>query len=273
MPKLQILDGERAGKVFDLQGDSQTIGRSSDCDVCLSDASISRHHAVIESADTGRRIRDLGSRNKLYCGGEKVEEAELKGRTELKVGTIRVLFTEDQSVDTSDVSQTKPETSTLEPEAATTAAGYSGAVADTGTGREPPLVMSDTEDPEKLLEDIGKMSRIYPQMEQEFSRVIIGQRQVLEELLVAIAAGGHCLMIGLPGLAKTLMVRTLADIMELDFQRIQFTPDLMPSDIIGTDVLEVDENTGKKSFRFVKGPVFTCCNCNRPSGNCRSVIM
>jgi len=76
-------------------------------------------------------------------------------------------------------------------------------------------------------------------------------------LLIAIAAGGHCLMIGLPGLAKTLMISTLARVMELSFKRVQFTPDLMPSDIIGSDVLEVDADTGRKSFRFIKGPVFT----------------
>ena len=90
----------------------------------------------------------------------------------------------------------------------------------------------------------------------EFGKVIIGQKEVAEQLLIALAAGGHCLMIGLPGLAKTLMVSTLAKILQLDFRRVQFTPDLMPSDIIGTDILDVEDN-GKKSFRFVKGPVFT----------------
>ena len=86
--------------------------------------------------------------------------------------------------------------------------------------------------------------------------MIVGQKQVLEELLVALAAGGHCLMIGLPGLGKTLMVNTLAKILRLQFKRIQFTPDLMPSDIIGTDVLEINEDTGQKTFRFIKGPIF-----------------
>ncbi|MFA6930549.1 MAG: MoxR family ATPase [Lentisphaeria bacterium] len=92
---------------------------------------------------------------------------------------------------------------------------------------------------------------------REFSKVIVGQKQVAEELLIAIAAGGHCLMIGLPGLAKTLMVSTLARVLNLHFKRVQFTPDLMPSDIIGTEVLDIDNETGRKSFRFIKGPVFT----------------
>ena len=100
-------------------------------------------------------------------------------------------------------------------------------------------------------------SATYYKIIADYGRVIIGQKQVAEELLIAIAAGGHCLMIGLPGLAKTLMVSTLAQILQLQFKRVQFTPDLMPSDIIGTDVLDIDEQTGRKSFRFIKGPIFT----------------
>ncbi|MFW5803360.1 MAG: AAA family ATPase [Verrucomicrobiota bacterium] len=100
------------------------------------------------------------------------------------------------------------------------------------------------------------MRELFPRVEEEFGHAIIGQRKVLEQLLTALAANGHCLMVGLPGLAKTLMVRTLADILQLHFRRIQFTPDLMPSDILGTDVLETDETTGNRSFRFMPGPIF-----------------
>ncbi|OGV63177.1 MAG: AAA family ATPase [Lentisphaerae bacterium RIFOXYB12_FULL_65_16] len=110
---------------------------------------------------------------------------------------------------------------------------------------------------EALIQDIREMAKVYPAIEGEFGRVIIGQRAVLEQLLIAIGAGGHCLMVGLPGLAKTLMVSTLANVLRLKFKRIQFTPDLMPSDIIGTDVLEINEATGQKFFRFIKGPIFT----------------
>src|SRR5437870_10982783 len=93
-------------------------------------------------------------------------------------------------------------------------------------------------------------------MRQELAKVIIGQELVIEQLLAAIFTRGHCLLEGVPGLAKTLMVSTLARILDVSFKRIQFTPDLMPSDITGTNVLEEDE-TGKRSFRFVEGPVFT----------------
>jgi MoxR-like ATPase len=93
-------------------------------------------------------------------------------------------------------------------------------------------------------------------MQRELQKVIIGQDAVIEQIFAAIFTRGHCLLVGVPGLAKTLIVSTLAQILDLEFKRIQFTPDLMPSDITGTNVLEEDEN-GRRSFRFVEGPIFT----------------
>ncbi|MCC6494019.1 MAG: MoxR family ATPase [Pirellulales bacterium] len=93
-------------------------------------------------------------------------------------------------------------------------------------------------------------------MQQELQKIIVGQDDVIEQLFAAIFTRGHCLLEGVPGLAKTLMVSTLARILDLGFKRIQFTPDLMPSDITGTNVLDEDEH-GRRSFRFVEGPVFT----------------
>ncbi|WP_220100716.1 AAA family ATPase [Chitinophaga oryzae] len=95
-----------------------------------------------------------------------------------------------------------------------------------------------------------------PLLKQEIRKVIVGQEAVLDEVLVAMLAGGHCLLEGVPGLAKTLMVRTLSQALHLSFRRIQFTPDLMPTDIIGTEVLEEDHATGKRFFKFNKGPLF-----------------
>jgi len=92
---------------------------------------------------------------------------------------------------------------------------------------------------------------------KELRKVIIGQDAVLEQLLQAMLSRGHCLLVGVPGLAKTLMISTLAAVMKLNFTRIQFTPDLMPSDITGTDIIEEDLTTGRRAFRFVKGPVFS----------------
>ncbi|HEX6435609.1 MAG TPA: MoxR family ATPase [Candidatus Binatia bacterium] len=91
----------------------------------------------------------------------------------------------------------------------------------------------------------------------EIRKVIIGQDRVIEEVLIALFARGHCLLVGVPGLAKTLLISTLAEILDLDFNRIQFTPDLMPSDITGTDILQEDPSTGRRQFQFLKGPIFT----------------
>ena len=90
----------------------------------------------------------------------------------------------------------------------------------------------------------------------EIGKAVFGQRETVDHLLVALLAGGHCLLEGVPGLGKTLMVRTLARALDLSFKRIQFTPDLMPSDIVGTEVLEEDVGTGRRVFRFNRGPVF-----------------
>lgn len=95
-----------------------------------------------------------------------------------------------------------------------------------------------------------------PQLRDEIGKVIIGQQDVISEVLIALLAGGHCLLEGVPGLAKTLMVKTMADALAMRFKRIQFTPDLMPGDIVGTEILEEDHETGKKFFQFNKGPLF-----------------
>jgi len=94
-------------------------------------------------------------------------------------------------------------------------------------------------------------------LRSEVAKRIVGQGEVLDEILMAMVAGGHALLVGVPGLAKTLMIRSVAEAMHLEFRRIQFTPDLVPSDITGTEILEEDTSTGQRTFRFVRGPVFT----------------
>ncbi len=106
------------------------------------------------------------------------------------------------------------------------------------------------------LEDVQKLSGIKRTIDNEISKIIIGQKGVVDELLIALFVGAHALIVGVPGLAKTMLVQTVADIFQLSFKRIQFTPDLMPSDIIGTDVIEEDPETRKRKFIFIKGPVF-----------------
>ncbi|MEM9512973.1 MAG: AAA family ATPase [Cyanobacteria bacterium P01_E01_bin.48] len=117
-----------------------------------------------------------------------------------------------------------------------------------------------TGQPELSSDDVAaleKLSSAYKSVGSELSKIIVGQQDVIEQLMIAIFARGHCLLEGVPGLAKTLMVSTLARTLNLDFARIQFTPDLMPSDIVGTEVIQEDKTTGKREFKFLKGPVFS----------------
>ena len=104
--------------------------------------------------------------------------------------------------------------------------------------------------------DVAALLARLESLRREVARVIVGQERPIEELLVTFLAGGHSLLEGVPGLAKTLMIRTLADAVELSFRRIQFTPDLMPTDIVGTEILEEEHATGRRFFKFVRGPVF-----------------
>jgi MoxR-like ATPase len=118
-----------------------------------------------------------------------------------------------------------------------------------GPAGEPPSVERD-------LEAVREMAEARRVIAGEIGKRIVGQESVIDHLLIALFARGHCLFVGVPGLAKTMLIQTLSDVLALSFGRIQFTPDLMPSDITGTDVLEEDRATGRRVFRFVKGPVF-----------------
>jgi len=109
--------------------------------------------------------------------------------------------------------------------------------------------------PERQL-TIDEAAALGRRLETELGRTIVGQRAVLQEILIAFFAGGHCLLRGVPGLAKTLIIKTLARTVALSFNRIQFTPDLMPSDIVGAEVIEEDRSTGRREVRFMRGPVF-----------------
>ena len=107
------------------------------------------------------------------------------------------------------------------------------------------------------LAKIGNLKKAHDVIVAEIRKAVVGQDRVVKELMIALFAQGHCLLMGVPGLGKTLLVRTIASSLSLNFKRVQFTPDLMPSDITGTEVIEEDKATGAREFRFVKGPIFT----------------
>jgi MoxR-like ATPase len=218
---LTIQDGPEKGRVISLASDRMVLGREEDCDIRINQGSISRHHAVLTRQNNIWSIDDLQSQNGVYVDNQCVSGNQtLFPPCQIRFGAVNTIFT-------------------LE-----------------GAASAPGLAAVDSA-ADFDVERVRAMGDVNSAISDEFSKVIVGQKQVAEELLVAIAAGGHCLMIGLPGLAKTLMVSTLARILDLHFKRVQFTPDLMPSDIVGTEVLDIDIDTGQKSFRFIKGPVFT----------------
>jgi len=109
---------------------------------------------------------------------------------------------------------------------------------------------------DKDVEAIENLPNLFKTIKREIAKTIVGQDEVIDQLLISLFARGHCLLIGVPGLAKTLLVKTLGEIMDLKFSRIQFTPDLMPSDITGTEIIEEDVSSGKKVFKYVRGPIF-----------------
>ena len=106
------------------------------------------------------------------------------------------------------------------------------------------------------VQTVEQLARAYQAITEQLSKYIVGQAEVIEQVLTAMFCQGHVLLVGVPGLAKTMLVKTISDVLQLDFKRVQFTPDLMPSDITGTDVLEEDKATGRRAFRFVRGPIF-----------------
>ena len=282
MPKLLIMNGDQAGKVVPLApGGEATLGRIAECEIVVDNvAGISRRHARFRQDASGAWIvEDLDSQNGVYCNNEKVARHVLKDQDELWFGSAMLKF----AADGAPAPSISPDVPTMITDRATLAANRAAAQSAAGAATAPsqvrvkapgggapasatpaaaaPAIKTPEPLPEGLspahLDRLKEIGAVGKRIETEFGKVIVGQRVVLHQLLIALFSSGHCLMIGLPGLAKTLMVSTLAQILDLKFKRIQFTPDLMPSDIIGSDVLEVDEETGKKSFRFINGPIFT----------------
>jgi len=119
------------------------------------------------------------------------------------------------------------------------------------------LTTSPLTDPDRVKDRIRRFQEVQTAIKREVGKVIVGQNEVIENVLISLFVGGHCLLTGLPGTAKTLLVRTMARTLGLKFNRIQFTPDLMPSDITGTDIIEEDRTTGRRAWTFVPGPIFS----------------
>jgi len=227
MPQIRAKKGFPRGGVFPLGDRELTIGRDPESDIQLElDSPASRHHARVYKALNIWHVKDLGSLNGTELNGARIKDQVLKHGDTITIGEAVFVF-EDS--------------------------GIPGPTPNSPNFRTRPTTPED----EKIRATVREMSVKTERLKAEISKAIIGQKEIVAELLTAIISNGHVLMIGMPGLAKTMMIRTVAEVLDLQFRRIQFTPDLMPSDITGTDILEVDESTGHKEYRFIKGPVFT----------------
>ncbi len=230
MAKLIWVKSEGEFPLADLTGKTvATLGRRDDCDIAIVDAVISGHHARFAKTPGGWEITDLGSSNGTEVDGRTIGTARLAhGSRIIFGGEIDVRFLD---------------------------AGAAPAVSS------PALAVATRPPPGASEEDLALVRAMRDntdRIRREIGKVIVGQQEVVEQVLMVLVAGGHGLLIGMPGMAKTLLVSTIARVLDLSFKRIQFTPDLMPTDITGTEVLESDATTHARRFRFIHGPIF--CN-------------
>tara|TARA_B100000809_G_scaffold227080_1_gene239182 strand:- start:497 stop:1948 length:1452 start_codon:yes stop_codon:yes gene_type:complete len=255
MSSLKILNGPKAGITIELSTDHVVMGRADDCTLIVEDDLTSGHHAEVARRNDGWWLRDLDSANGTLVDGKGIKESILGDGDVFVIGGTEIQFrAEGQS--TAGAAPEKPavdapvENPTVEPPPVNPPAEP----VRVNPAPQPPL-------PEASADDVAlveRMSGITDNIRKEVAKVIIGQRDVIDQVMMCMLAGGHSLLIGLPGLAKTLMISTIARVVDLEFKRIQFTPDLMPSDITGTEILETNRDTNEKEFRFLRGPIF--CN-------------
>jgi len=271
MALLRIKSGWAPGTEFKLKREPMKVGRHRSCQIRIAGDMISRDHAQVDPDGDGWTVSDLGSRNGTFVNGERVEAPQLlEPGDEVRVGSVLFEFIADAAAEEAE-QLPAPQIVEPEPEPEPSAEAPTQRVeatpkraAEPARRREEPAPEEPAreeprEAPAPVVDDdaVERMKVARKAILREVGKIIVGQEEVLYQVLTAMLARGHCLMVGVPGLAKTLTVRTLSRILDLDFKRVQFTPDLMPSDITGTDILEVDETTGAKNFRFIKGPVFT----------------
>ena len=228
MPFIHFKEGPNAGQSHEIPEAGITLGRDYSADVQILDTKVSSSHAMIRFEKGQWWVYDLQSSNGTKLNGAEVEAGRLEENDVITIGASPIGFHFEEG-------DAPAEPTSVE----TVKRG-----AETGAA-EP---ASDAE----LVKELGEA---YGRMRDQLSQVIVGQSDVIEQMLIAIFCRGHALLMGVPGLAKTLLVSTLSHVLDLQFKRVQFTPDLMPADITGTEILEED-SSGKRAFRFVQGPIF-----------------
>ena len=244
MAEIKFIAGVMSGETLALPEEKTLrMGRSTEVELTIPDPVVSGSHAQLSCKDGIWTIRDLDSANGTTVNGTNIMTRALKSGDKVAVGETTFVFVGEKAAEgAAAVAQPEPEPAEKPPSSLPRAP------------RPEQVAKATPEDVER----VRKMRKITSAIRDEVGKVIVGQREVVDQVLMCLVAGGHGLLIGLPGMAKTLLVRTLATVLHLKFKRVQFTPDLMPTDIIGTDVLETNRDTGEKEFRFLKGPIF--CN-------------
>jgi len=228
MARLIVRSGGSIGDIHELGKSIVTIGRDEKCGVRLDVEGVSRNHAQIIREDDRWLITDLMSTNGTIVNGEKVDQRPLADGDEVKIGDAVLVFAADGGA---------PAPATKPTRSRRTAGGDS------------PIAGDD-------IDIVKRMKKSREVIEREVAKVIIGQKQVIEQVIIALFCRGHGLIEGVPGLAKTLLVQTISRVLQLNFKRIQFTPDLMPSDITGTEILEESPDPRERFFKLPKGPIF-----------------
>ena len=249
MARLIFQNGPKAGTAIELK-DSLSLGREPECDVVLNDPAVSSRHARLLKDRDGWTLADLGSSNGTLVNGAEIQKVNLGTGDLIEIGGTTFKFVADDLP------------AAPAPVAAPAASGFKIKVgpAAAPVAPPPPAPLPPLHVPSARPEEVDlvvQMRQRTDAIRAEVGKVIVGQRDVLDQVLMCMIARGHALLIGLPGMAKTLMVQTIAQVLGLQFKRIQFTPDLMPGDIVGTEVLETDRDTGEKQFRFLRGPIFS----------------
>ncbi len=229
-------------KAYALPEQGVKIGRDpGQCQLALTDPDVSSLHAFMCCKNGTWMLQDLGSTNGTYVNGNKITTVGLKSGDRIKFG--------DSVSAKIEIEEPKKAVVAPPPKPAPAPAPEKSQIKV--DNMPPPEMSADDVELIKLLNEKFALAK------ENLSQVVIGQMDVIELVLTAIFARGHVLLMGVPGLAKTLLISTLSKVLDLKFKRVQFTPDLMPSDITGTDVLEEDKESGERRFRFVEGPVFT----------------
>ena len=249
MAKLVVRKGASVGTEFHLHEEKMTLGRDLSAELRISDDEISRHHAQVVREGSDWILKDLGSRNGTNVNGTKIKgNYALKTSDVVQIGKTELVFL--------DGGEEEAESPPPKVAAKQAPANPKRAGAQTAVHVAPPPGKGEqiTEEDMKVIQ---RLTEAREAILREIRKVIIGQEEVVEQMVIALFSRGHCLVVGVPGLAKTLMVSTISRVLDLEFKRVQFTPDLMPSDITGTDILQEDPSTKERSVKFIKGPIFT----------------